>query len=96
MRGPERFCSLSRFTESIEPLLEPEISCISSTITYFTSLNLCLNLGDVRTRESDSGVVMNMCGGLLAMRCLSLWLVSPDLIAVLIFGRSMPSAFASS
>ncbi len=81
--------SLSRFRDRSVPLLDEETSCISSTITYFTSLNFSLNFGAVSESASDSGVVINMCGGFLSIFCLSFCVVSPLLRPTLIFGRFM-------
>ena len=59
-------CSRSRESDSDTPRLESQISCTSSMITYLTPSNFFLKTGVESTSASDSGVVMNMCGGLLA------------------------------
>ena len=88
--------SLSRFRESMTPLLEEEISWISSTMTQRTPRKAILNLGAERARERDSGVVMKMCGGLLSIFALSLWGVSPVLTATLTSGMSGSRVLISS
>ena len=86
----------SRVSERNAPLLESQMSWISSRITHSTFLNASLNLGAARISARLSGVVMRMCGGWRTILCLSFWGVSPERTATLMSGTSMPWAAATS
>ena len=58
-------------SERNAPLLESQMSWISSRISHSTPISFSLNLGEARMSAMDSGVVMRMCGGCLTIFCLS-------------------------
>ena len=55
--------SLSKVSERNAPLLESQMSWISSRITHSTFLNASLNFGAANMSARLSGVVIRMCGG---------------------------------
>ena len=73
------------------PRLLPASACTSSTMTVSTPRSAS-RAREVSSRNSDSGVVMRMSGGLLASRRRSSAAVSPVRTATLISGSRCPSA----
>ena len=65
------FLSLSSVRDRKAPLLESQMSWISSRITHSTFLNASLNFGAERMSARLSGVVMRMWGGWRTIFCLS-------------------------
>ena len=63
-------------------------------MSFLTPLNPCLPLLEVNRMYSDSGVVIRMCGGLLAMLCRWEALVSPVLSPTRISGAWTPLSSA--
>ena len=86
----------SRSSESARwaPRLFPASACTSSTITVCT-LRSVSRARDVSSRNSDSGVVIRMSGGLPASRRLSSAAVSPERTATLISGSGSPRRWAA-
>ena len=92
VRGsPTRAWRCSRLRERRVPRFDEHRSCISSMMTHSTPTNFSENLRVDRTRERDSGVVMNMWGGRLTIRCLSAVVVSPLRTATRMSGIVRPS-----
>ena len=65
------FLRRSNVRDRNAPLLESQMSWISSRMTHSTLSNASLNLGAARMRARLSGVVMSMCGGWRTIFCLS-------------------------
>ncbi len=68
--------SRSRLTARCAPRFVPAIACTSSTIRYLT-LSRFARACEVRSRKSDSGVVIRISGGLRSIAWRSFWGVSP-------------------
>jgi len=71
------------------------IAWISSTMTYFTVPSAFRNLSVARMMNSDSGVVMKICGGFRAIAARSFVVVSPVRTAERTSGISIRRLFAS-
>lgn len=69
------------------------MACTSSTITVRTVRSVS-RAAEVSMRNSDSGVVMRMSGGVRCIERRSLALVSPERTPTLMCGGSSPSRFA--
>ena len=79
-----------------EPRLSSAMACISSSIKVWTPARPCRPLREVNRMYKDSGVVIRICGGRLAILARSEALVSPVRTTALISGSGVPAASASS
>ena len=89
------YLSLSSVNDRKAPLLESQMSWISSRMTHSTFSNASLNFGADRMSARLSGVVMRMWGGWRTIFCLSLWGVSPERTATRMSGTFIPRSAAS-
>ena len=79
----DNFCNLSNEIDKWVPLLFSAKACISSIITYLTSVNFSLNFTVDNNIANVSGVQTNICGGIFNIFCLSEGDVSPVLTVTL-------------
>ncbi len=91
---PRSASSRSSDSARCAPRLFPATACTSSTMTVSTPRSVSLAC-EVSSRNSDSGVVMRMSGGLLTSFLRSSAAVSPVRTATLMSGSASPSRWAA-
>ena len=92
--SPRSASRRSRDSARWAPRLLPATACTSSTMTVSTPRRVSLAC-EVSSRNSDSGVVMRMSGGLVASFLRSSAAVSPVRTATAMSGSSRPSRCAA-
>ena len=92
--SPRSASSRSSDSARCAPRLLPATACTSSTMTVSTPRRVSLAC-EVSSRNSDSGVVMRMSGGLVTSFLRSSAAVSPVRIATWMSGSASPSRCAA-